>query len=212
MRALLTLLLLCLLLPAQAAVYSYVDKEGNRVYTDQPPKGVKATQVPITVPNNLNQQGQPTRKLSPTPAAPVARTPKAAPFRYQMLRILVPEPDATVIDQEGQLIVSLVSEPELQPGHSYRLLLDDREAGAGRSPVFPLGGLDRGTHSLVAEILAADGNVLERTPAQPFHLRRPSLEQKRRAHPCSDKDWGKRPECPLDMKPPEAKKSWLPFL
>ena len=205
MHSLLTLLLLCLLLPAQAAVYSYVDKEGNRVYTDQPPKGVKATPVPLSTPNNLNQQGQPTRKLSPTHTAPVARSPRAAPFRYQMLRILVPEPDATVIDQQGQLIVSLVSEPELQPGHSYRLLVDDREAGVGRSPVFPLDNLDRGTHSLVAEILAADGNVLERTPAQPFHLRRPSLEQKRRAHPCTDKDWGKRPECPLDMKPPEPK-------
>lgn len=211
MRPLLALLLLCLLLPAQAAVYSYVDKEGNRVYTDQPPKGVKATKVPVTTPNNLNQQGQPTRKLSPTPP-PVAKAPKAAPFRYQMLRILVPEPDATVIDQQGQLIVSLVSEPELQPGHSYRLLLDDKEAGVGRSPVFPLGNLDRGTHSLVAEILAADGSVLERTPAQPFHLRRPSLEQKRQAHPCAGQDWGKRPECPLDMKPPEARKSWLPFL
>lgn len=211
MRPLLALLLLCLLLPTQAAVYSYVDKEGNRVYTDQPPKGVKATKVPVTTPNNLNQQGQPTRKLSPTPP-PVAKAPKGAPFRYQMLRILVPEPDATVIDQQGQLIVSLVSEPELQPGHSYRLLLDDKEAGVGRSPVFPLGNLDRGTHSLVAEILAADGSVLERTPAQPFHLRRPSLEQKRQAHPCAGQDWGKRPECPLDMKPPEARKSWLPFL
>lgn len=212
MRPLLILLLLCLLPPVQAAVYSYVDKEGNRVYTDQPPKGVKATQVPLTVPNNLNQQGQPTRKLSPTPAAPAARPAKTAPFRYQMLRILVPEPDATVIDQEGQLIVSLVSEPALQPGHSYRLLLDDKEVGVGHSPVFPLGNLDRGSHSLVAEILAADGNVLERTPAQPFHLRRPSLEQKRLAHPCGDKDWGKRPECPLDLKPPETRNSWLPFL
>ena len=212
MPYLLALLLFCCLLPAQAAVYSYVDKDGNRVYTDQPPKGVKATKVPLTTPNNLNQQGQPTRKLSPTPSAPTVQTPRAAPFRYQMLRILVPEPDATVIDQQGELIVSLVSEPELQPGHSYRLLLDDKEAGAGRSPVFPLAGLDRGTHQLVAEILAADGSVLERTPAQPFHLRRPSLEQKRRAHPCAQGDWGKRPECPLDMKPPEAKKSWLPFL
>ncbi|KTT12691.1 penicillin-binding protein [Pseudomonas oryzihabitans] len=212
MRLVALLLLLCVLTPARAAVYSYVDKDGNRVYTDQPPKGVKATKVPVNTTNNLNQQGQPTRKLSPTPTTPVAKTPKAAPFRYQMLRILVPEPDATVIDQQGQLIVSLVSEPELQPGHSYRLLLDDKEAGVGRSPVFPLDGLDRGTHQLVAEILAADGNVLERTPAQPFHLRRPSLEQKRRAHPCAAADWGKRPECPLDMKPPEAKKSWLPFL
>ncbi len=34
-------LLLCLACAAQAGVYTYIDAEGNRVYTDQPPAGAR---------------------------------------------------------------------------------------------------------------------------------------------------------------------------
>lgn len=40
-------LLLCLACAAQAGVYTYIDAEGNRVYTDQPPSGRKAQRVEI---------------------------------------------------------------------------------------------------------------------------------------------------------------------
>lgn len=66
------------------------------------------------------------------------------PFHYDMLRILIPEPDATLRSSAGELIVSVTSEPGLQSGHRYRLLLDGKATGEpGVSPVFALSNIDR---------------------------------------------------------------------
>jgi hypothetical protein len=198
-------LLVMLAAAARADVYTYVDAEGNRVFTDQPHKNAKRVQIP---PSNSTSGAPPKRTVQRTP--PKA---KASPmFRYDLLRILVPEPDATVRSTQGQLIVTVTSDPALQQGHSYRLLIDGQPwAQAGRSPVFPLENIDRGTHQLAVEILDESGRVLEKTPNQPFHMLRISLAQKRLTNPCKTAEYGVRPECPLKDKP-EEESSILPFL
>lgn len=206
----LLLSLMLLSLPLAAEVYTYLDAEGNRVFTDKPMVN-NAQRVQMAPTNALSSEGlQHTRVLSPPPEAPV---------RYQLLRILVPEPDATIRDPAGSLIVTLNSEPGLMEGHRYRLLLDGQAVAgeaerspAGRSPVFPLSNLDRGTHQLAAEILDAEGRILERTPSQPFHVKRQTLADKRRVNPCQGEDYGVRLECPLKDKPPAKRFSLLPFL
>jgi len=135
-----------------------------------------------------------------TPTLQTSSAPPPATARYRLLRILLPEPDATLRDDDS-LIVTLTSDPALQPGHSYRLVLDGNAGDLARSPVFALHGIERGTHQLAAEIVDEQGRILERTPAQPFHLHLMSLAQKRRVNPCTLEDYGVRPECPLADKP-----------
>lgn len=197
--------LLLLAQSAQAQVYTYIDAEGNRVFTDSP-RSSNAERVNIA-PSNSAQLNQ-----NPPSAgvAPPAVTKQVV--HYQLLRILVPEPDASIHNASGDLIVTLTSEPGLLPGHSYRLLLDgEAQGGPSSSPVFSLQNVDRGTHQLVGEIIDAAGLIVERTPAQPFHMHRMSLAQKRQIRPCQKDDYGVRPECPLKDKPKE-KPSILPFL
>lgn len=201
------LLCLLLILPACALadVYTYTDAQGNRVFTDQPHKNAK--RVEILPSNSTSGSPPPQRTLKSAPAKAKARPM----FRYDMLRVLVPEPDATVRSTQGELIVTVTSEPALQEGHSYRLLVDGKPSEqAGRSPVFPLNNVDRGTHQLAVEILDESGRVLEKTPIQLFHMQRISLAQKRLAHPCKTPEYGVRPECPLKDKP-EEKSSIFPF-
>ena len=204
MRALL-LSLLMLASPAFAQVYTYVDAEGNRVFTDQPKAG-NARHVPLAPTNGMAQ-------ITPNVAAPSAHA-VAAPPSYQMLRILVPEPDAVLNDGSGDIIVSATSEPALLAAHNYRLILDGQPASEpGRSPVFPLQGLSRGTHQLAVEILDSEGRTLERTPSQPLHVRLISLDQKRKARPCKKADYGVRPECPIKDKPIEPRDiPFVPFI
>lgn len=188
--------LLCLGLPAAAAeVYTYIDAEGNRVFTDSPGQH-KAQRIEMAPSNQISNQPA---AIRPPPAYDA---PILAPA-YQLLRILVPQPDATIRDgSAGDLIVTATSEPGLLPGHNYRLLLDGQPVGEpGRSPVFPLSNVDRGTHQLAVEILDEQGRILERTPTQPFHMMRVSLAQKRTANPCEAGDYGVRLECPLGDKP-----------
>ncbi|MGH8436854.1 MAG: DUF4124 domain-containing protein [Pseudomonas sp.] len=202
-------ILLCLLLiglPVAAEVYTYIDNEGNRVFTDQPKPG-NAKRIELAPSNSMPTNSTP-------PPAPVQAAP-ATPPAYQLLRILIPEPDATIRDgSSGDLIVTATSEPGLLAGHNYRLLLDGQTVGGpSRSPVFPLSNLARGTHQLAVEILDSNGRTLERTPNQPVHVLRISLEQKRMVRPCKIKDYGVRPECPLKDKPPIKKDfPFLPFI
>jgi hypothetical protein len=198
-------LLLCLLLvglPAAAQVYTYVDADGNRVFTDRPTSD-NAERIELPATNNMSLPGS-------APPAPVAAPPAPAPS-YRMLRILLPLPDATIRDNAGNLIVTATSEPALHSGHRFRLLLDGQARGeGGRSPVFSLENIDRGTHQLAVEIVDAEGRTLERTPNQPLHMLRISLVQKRLVNPCKQDDYGVRPECPLEDKP--AEKRDIPFV
>ncbi|NMY51376.1 DUF4124 domain-containing protein [Pseudomonas sp. WS 5011] len=197
MRNLLFCSLMLLALPAFAQVYTYIDSEGNRVFTDKPRSG-DAERVELAPSNSM-----PTIQ---TQTAPVIEAPPEPSQRYSLLRILVPQPDATIRDSAGNLIVSVNSEPKLFPQHSYRLLLNGTQIGeAGSSPVFPLENIDRGTHQLAVEIIDQQGRIIERTPTQPFHMLRISLAQKRMVTPCKKADYGVRPECPLKDKPPEKK-------
>ncbi|KQO43356.1 DUF4124 domain-containing protein [Pseudomonas chengduensis] len=201
-------LLLCLLFITQAAsaqVYTYIDAEGNRVFTDKP-RSSNAERVMLAPSNSAQMsQTQPTVRMAPPPAV------SKPTVHYQLLRILVPEPDASIHNGSGDMIVTLNSEPGLLPGHSYRLLLNGEPQGeTSRSPVFSLQHVDRGTHQLVAEIIDSAGLIVERTPAQPFHMHRMTLAQKRKINPCKKDEYGVRPECPLKDKPKEEV-SILPF-
>jgi hypothetical protein len=189
---------------AIADVYTYIDAQGNRVFTDQPRR--HAEKLDIGPGNQIKAVPQ---KPSHAPSV----RPRPGPlFRYQLLRILAPEPDGTIRNTQGNLIVTVTTDPALEPGHTYRLLLDSKAYGEpGRSPVFALTNIDRGTHQLSVEILDEYGRVVERTPNQPLHLIRVSLAQKRLAQPCKTGEYGVRPECPINDKPPEETNGILSF-
>ncbi|MDQ3201217.1 MAG: DUF4124 domain-containing protein [Pseudomonadota bacterium] len=201
------LLIACLSsLPVSAEVFTYIDAQGNRVFTDQPGSG-NAKRVPLAPSNRMS--------ANPTGAAPAAAEKKLTakpPLHYNMLRLLIPEPDATVRSTAGEVIVTATSEPGLQRGHRYRLLLDGQPTGEpGPSPVFALSDIDRGTHNLSVEIVDEQGRTVERTANQPFHMLRISLAQKRQVKPCALADYGQRPECPLKDKPEEETNPFLRF-
>ncbi|ACO80698.1 hypothetical protein AvCA_45880 [Azotobacter vinelandii CA] len=190
--------------PATAGIYSQLDEQGNRVFTNRPLDGASAIHLSPT-----NSMPAPAT-AEPAPGKPSDRTKKPG---YRWLRILAPEPDATVRDA-GALTVTAVSEPGLHPGHRYRLRLDDTPVGPGGSgPVFSLDNLERGTHSLAVDILDAEGRLLESSPEQAVHVKRPSLIQKRLARPCQFADYGVRPECPQKDKPAQKRDiPYIPFL
>lgn len=193
--------LICLLatFPCAAQVYTYKDADGNTVFTDQPRPGAKRVDLAPT--NRVSSPAAPSHRA----AKPAATPAPAMVTRYQMLRILVPLPDAGVEQDDGALVVTLASDPALAEGNYYRLLLDENPVGdPSQGPVFSIQNVDRGEHKLAAEIIDDRGHVIERTPTQSFFMQRISLSQKRRVHPCQTADYGVRPECPLADKPADS--------
>lgn len=168
-------LLLACALPASAEIYRSTDAQGNPVFSDRPLPGASRVELPAD-----NRMDSPQTTAAP---APGSTEPKGAPA-YQQLRISQPAPDANLRSNDGSLSVSLSSQPALQPGHRYRLLLDGQAQGSSTSPQFRLHNLDRGSHSLAAEIVDADGRVLARSPSQSVHLQRHSVQHTRPTPPA----------------------------
>lgn len=200
----LTALLLALAAPANAGIYSYIDADGNRVFTDRP-AGQAAEQIELKPTNDM---------LAPPPAAPAVPLPAAtAAIRYQ-LQIVSPAEDETIRSNAGDLQVSASGNPAPQAGHGYQLLLDGEALStAGPETRFELHNVDRGTHRLQLRVIDAEGRELARSPARTFHLIRTSLAQRRMVNPCRKNDYGVRPECPLKDKPAEKRDiPFIPFL
>jgi len=200
------ILLLASALPALAGVYSYIDAEGNRVFTDRP-SGQAVEEVQLKPSNSMATQ--------PTPALRAVQPPKqqAAAIRYQ-LQILSPAADEAIRNNAGTVSVTVEAEPALQPGHFYQLLLDGEPFGApGEQTSFQLSNVDRGTHQLAVAVVDAQERVLQQSESRSFHLLRTSLAQRRMVNPCKKADYGVRPECPLKDKPVEKRDiPFVPFL
>lgn len=198
-------LLSLLALPVSAGIYTYIDADGNRVFTDRP--GSRAVESVDS--RTINRMpAQPT-----APPAISGKPPREARFTYRLLEIVQPAHDATLRNNAGDLSVSVTSEPVLQPGHLYRLLLDGRPMATTSEPGFALRNVDRGSHQLSVEIVDSQGQTLQSSPPRTFHLLRTSLVQRRMVNPCKKDDYGVRPECPLKDKPKEKKDiPFVPFL
>lgn len=186
-----------------AQVYSYTDKNGHTIYTDDPPKGqlVKKLDLGSQPINKLEQNTTNTSERN-IRRSPQAQQP-AEPFRYNLLRITLPEPDAAISNTGGVMTVSIETNPSIRSDHAYQILVDGKIVmSSPDKTVIQLENLERGDHQLAVAIVDKNGKIIEQTPSQPFHIRQTTLSDKRRTNPCQLKDYGVRPECPIGDKPP----------
>lgn len=200
--------LLLLLAPlAQAQIYSSVDANGTRVFTDHPvDTNAKPVQLSPTNQIQAPSEALPYRVLRPEPE-PVAT------IDYD-IQILSPADDQSIQDGSGTLSISLSSEPALQEGHWYQALLNNKPFGApSQQPSLILAHVDRGTHRLQVEIRNQQGQRQAISAPQTVHMRRISLSDRKRMNPCTLEDYGRRLECPLKDKPkPKPDIPFIPFI
>ncbi len=157
---------------ADTSVYRSLDEEGNPVFSDEPSPDAEALELREvqTVPAEGNL------KFEYTPAE------KETPTAYEDLSFSSPLDDTAVRENAGNLVVTLVSKPALRPGHRVVLYLDGEEVGRGMQTTFNLENLDRGTHTLSAEIAHGD-KVLIESESVTFTLLRHSEQHPKPAPP-----------------------------
>ncbi|WP_412851963.1 DUF4124 domain-containing protein [Ectothiorhodospira shaposhnikovii] len=174
-------LLLLLLLPAQPAhaqIYHWIDEQGRTTFGDTPPEGVEARPVHVEQPTTT--PGLP--EIRRTPTAPDETAEREAAETYQQLSISSPENAGVVRTNIEQVSVALHLTPELQTdkGHRIRIRLDGNATTITQTPRTTLQNVTPGTHTLQAEILDRDGNVLIRSETTTFHLLRTTVQQQSR--------------------------------
>lgn len=168
MRSVILLLYLLVVTAVSADVYRSVDDDGNVVFSDQPSPGAEKLDV-------QEIQTIETRPLAPPP---LPAPPDTTFPGYDKIAITSPEYDATIRDNQGNLSVTTVLEPQLQTGLGHQLLLymDGKPVSEGGSATaFNLENIDRGTHSLQAVAVDRDGNEIGRSATTVVHMKRASI-------------------------------------
>lgn len=153
-------------LQAQDKGYKIVRPDGTVEFTDQPVPGAQE----ITLPKAQSYEAP---ALLPSPAAVTPAAPKE--LSYSQLTIEEPAPDETVHNGETPVSVRVHLEPALQAGHGLVILLDGREVAGGTGITFTLPAVERGTHSVIAEVRDEQGKVLLRSAPVTFHQRQHSI-------------------------------------
>tara|TARA_R110002096_G_scaffold14828_2_gene52392 strand:- start:905 stop:1441 length:537 start_codon:yes stop_codon:yes gene_type:complete len=150
-----------------AEIYRWTDDAGNVIFSDTPRPGAEVVELsePTIVP-----------AVTP-PADPGKAQPRALARPYETLTIARPANDTTLRNTRT-VNVGIELSPRLQTqfGHRLQLLFDGESvAPPGARTMFTLSDVDRGAHTLQAEIVTADGTVLERSPVSQFFVHQPSV-------------------------------------
>jgi hypothetical protein len=95
---------------------------------------------------------------------------------YDAVRIVAPGQDATVHDNRGNVAVVVSASPPLDvaAGDRIVLLMDGRTVAKGPEAHFVLTEVDRGVHTVQAQVTSADGRILAASPPVTFDMWRAS--------------------------------------
>lgn len=164
--------------PATAQIYSWTDAEGKRVYSDQPRDGASQVQL------------KPTNVVQPPPVAhdsghTGSRDPQpGAANMYSELMITDPIHDSAVRSNEGDLAVTVTTNPPLSGNHLLKLSINGVLSQTGvpggtgmAAHQLVARNIDRGSHDIAAVVVDARGAELQRSSPVTVHLQRTSLNQ-----------------------------------
>ena len=141
-----------LLAVAEDTVYRSIDKNGNAVFTDQATENAQEIEIKETA---TYTETVPTY----TPTSKTKNVYKS--IGYTGLSILQPASEEAIRSNSGNLTVSYSLQPALESKHSTELLIDGspvQSSGSGGS--FSLTNIDRGTHTLMVQVIDDSGSVL----------------------------------------------------
>lgn len=149
-------------------VYKVINPDGSISYSDQAQSNaVKLDVAPVPT--------IPAYKPITDKLAPSSDSNKSTP--YESFTILNPANGTTFHSGSGNISVSTKLEPSLKPEDQIRFLLDDSEVKVSSASSIQLNNIDRGTHSITAQVIDQSSNTLISTTNQ-FTIHRPIAKRK----------------------------------
>ncbi|MBK5378033.1 DUF4124 domain-containing protein [Pseudomonas sp. TH43] len=159
-------ILLVIALPAAAQIYKYTDANGNTVYSDHSPDGVKAQPVELPPLNRVEPQAP-----STLPASDADKR-QPAQSAYEVLELAGLPTEEALRANNGTFTVNVLIKPRLQSPHQLRLVLDDEPYGQPSNvTILQLVNVDRGEHRLAVQVI--DGQtIVQQSPPVAFTVQR----------------------------------------
>ncbi len=171
-KPLLVVLCMFLFCASYAQIYKWTDSQGVVHFSDQPHPGAKQLDIlesqtytpPVSQTSDNSQEEQPT-------APPIVNE-----HQYKKISIIQPLNEATIRNNQGDVIVAVELEPLLAEGDSLQLVFDGAPLGDPQpNPMFQLNGIYRGTHKIAVQILNPVGTVLLTSEPITIFMHRPRV-------------------------------------
>ena len=164
MRAFLLLTLFGFCISAGAVVYKTTEPDGTVTFSDRPREGAEELDVdPVQTVD------------TPAPSATVETVKPSEHPGYTVFEVTSPKAGETFRDNGGLVSIQLTLVPRLFRDHTISIFMDGKELGSGRSTSITLQNVDRGSHSVNANVVGKDGQQVTSTPTVTFHLHKTSV-------------------------------------
>lgn len=167
-------LLICLPVIVQADIYQWADPDGVVNYSDMPRNGatVIKTLPQSTVSTPASQPSSNPAAIGDTANPANANVSNAQ--TYQSVQITKPYNGFTYVNSnDGQVNILVNVQPQLQAGDTIQILLDGQATGGAQTTTtITLTGIERGQHSLQAQILNANNQVILSSNSTTFYMQR----------------------------------------
>lgn len=152
---------------ANGGIYKRILADGSVVYTDKP--GPNAELVKLS---NLSSNII-TTSTSASPPKPLRQSTPPPPARVYKLTIQTPEPETTIRDNSGKLIVSGRMDPS--GAGQFELLMNGNVAATSNRPHFQLENVPRGAYKLQLYFRNNKGKLIASSPIHQVYLHRASV-------------------------------------
>ena len=150
-------------LPASAAVYKSVDKNGRVTFSDVP-QGEKVDELALP---QINAQ----KAVTPKPYTPSKRS---APSTSYSVRLASPANGSQIVSAAQQFPVSANIAPELSEGYKAQLLLNGRRVGSGNtSGSFTAHVTTPGKQQVSVAVISPSGSIVARSTTATVYVIRP---------------------------------------
>lgn len=149
---------------AHAAVYKYIDENGNVAYGDKPIDGsekVKIHGVRSTSEDSDDEESdeETTGGSRSGNASREGGNEDETEIVYRSLEILTPKPGKVVDERSGSVQVIFLPTPSLAQSDQLVVTVDGKDISKGRDANLALSNLTRGAHTVTGKIIDADGKT-----------------------------------------------------
>jgi hypothetical protein len=167
--------------PLMAEVYKTVDEDGNVSYTDRPPgDGAKPMDLPPLSIVETPVYEKTAREAALTASAATGEQNTEIPLKtlrrtYRDFAIISPLSEESVWHPEQAIPVAWSVSSPLEAGMTVTLFIDGKKQAATTQPIIPVAGLERGEHTLTAELKDSKNRKIATAQPVTFFIRQPNI-------------------------------------
>lgn len=168
------IIIVCLMaISAHAELFKWKDADGNLIYSDQPPPGKNKAESEVAKEELPQIISVPAPKISNATESSSAKRSNDT-VKYKELIIVEPAHDVAIRENSGNVQISVRVLPDnfADTGAILAIYMDGVEISKGPQTSVKLMNVDRGTHTLKAELMNSAGHVVKATRPTVFHLLR----------------------------------------